>query len=275
ACYAARDMVGAYEVASAASIIGSDLLEPDASLDSSSSDRWGSCALALPAMARMSHGIAGRMKRISECLTMMRWMFDASSEVFGALNHVALAQTIVRHICLSLRMVVMAPQSVHMRSGCFLVLRKLSELEQVLNLGRLDLRNGHRYSQLIDKRIRKAAMTHSLPSNLPRPLVNTLSDNSTEDVDAEAEFRKSLSSPAVVVEKRPQRILQDLQNMCKYLYIALADDVYQNFRQDVKALVVPSNPFTENGLSEVAKVHGDLALYSRQDDFVSRDPSKT
>ena len=269
--YATKDLVSAYEMAGAASIVGAELDAPTASSQSSTSDKWGSCIDSVPAMVRMSHGLAGRMKRVLECLQMLRWMFDTSSGVFGALNHVALAHTIVRHICLAIRMIIMAPQSVHLRSGCLLILRKVSELEQVLHLGSLDLRHGHRYSQISDKARRTEAMALSLPAALPLP-VGMRTDKSTDTINAEAEFRRSLASPAMVVHKMPHRILQDTHNMCKVLYVSLADDVFQNFSESVKALVTRATESRENETSALAFAHEDASGYSGPHDL-SRDAS--
>jgi hypothetical protein len=238
-CFESRDIVTAYEMAGAAAIVGADFDGENASFGAPRvSALIDNTIDAVPAMVRMSHSLAGRMKRALECIRMVRWMFQGKKEFSGALNHMVLAQTIVRHICLAVRMIVMAPQSVRLRSGCVLLLRKISALEKLLNLGRLDLRNGHRYTNPTGKNNRSTT-DYSLPVGLPAPFVTNTSGSSTAaEVNAEAEFRKSMASPAVVVDKVPQKILQEIENICVYLYESLAHDVFQNFRADVKALVL-------------------------------------
>lgn len=244
--FASRDIVTAYELAGIAAIVGAPSVAENSVpvVSSNASGLIDSCMDALPAMVRMSHSMAGKMKRALECIHMVRWMFNGKNEFAGALNHLVLAHTIVRHICLSVRMIVMAPQSVRLRSGCVLLLRKISALEQMLNLGRLDLRNGHRYTFSKSKK-KNRTTDYSLPSELPVPVdtgANSSFTNSSSvpaEVNPEAEFRKSMASPVVVVDKAPQRILQEIENICTYLYEALAHDLFQNFRDEVKSLVNP------------------------------------
>jgi hypothetical protein len=94
------------------------------------------------------------MQRLIDCVDMVRWILSSAAESsggvgvsdgFNSLDYTALAMTLTRHVNLTLRMIIMAPQCVHLRGGCFLLLRRILQLENTLCLGRLPLTAGHLY----------------------------------------------------------------------------------------------------------------------------------
>jgi len=54
---------------------------------------------------------------------------DVSANNVNCLGH-----TIARYVCLSLKIVIMSPESVHLHGGCYIIIKLIEELESTLNI---------------------------------------------------------------------------------------------------------------------------------------------
>jgi len=153
----AHNLVSAYEQLGVAALIGGDYnaAQDDEAVQEVESP-WGKCFEVVPAMLRMRCSLAGKLQRLIDCVDMVRWILSSAAEAgrgvgvsdgFSSLDYTALATTLTRHVNLTLRLIVMAPQCTHLRGGCFLLLRRILQLEEILRLGRLPLTAGHLYVQ--------------------------------------------------------------------------------------------------------------------------------
>ena len=201
---------------------------------------------------------------------MIRWVLSSAAEAgsggrsdgFNTLDFTALAMTLTRHVMLTLRMIIMAPQSTHFRGGCFILLRRLLQLEKTLCLGRLSLTAGHLYvhSGAVDSGSGKmntkekgkgkgveGIPVSQLPHELPTPLLDLqeLKELQQEhlDIDALGMFRRAVTTqkttdndPASVFH-----VLTDITNMCTYLMEALAKDVHENIPESMHHLLTYSS----------------------------------
>lgn len=72
-------------------------------------------------LCRMLNSLPAQLLKIMQCM-------DVVSQILGresvtSVNVGFLGQTVARHICLALRLVITSPRCVHLIGGCYLVLR--------------------------------------------------------------------------------------------------------------------------------------------------------
>lgn len=203
---------------------------------------------------------------------MVRWILSSAVESgsggggrgdgFNSIDYTALAMTLTRHVSLTLRLIIMAPQSTHFRGGCFLLLRRLLLLEQTLCLGRLPLTAGHLYvhsssgggagiSDSSDEcSINKSgggAVGGGLSRELPIPLLDLqeLKELKQEnlEIDALGMFRRAFTSQKIT-DRDPKaafHVLTEITNMSQFLMQALASDVHDNMPDDIHRLLAFSS----------------------------------
>lgn len=152
----------------------------------------------------------GRLRSIIETIRIVRYMIDQSTS--SALDYIALANTIIRHICLACRKVVLLEECVSFRGGCVLLLHKLCQLEDCLCLGKLNLFNND--------------------TTLPHP---PLSKEYAEELwernltpDAVTEFKASVGRAMASSIALPIVLLNDIENMCEVLLHSLTDNMLTN-----------------------------------------------
>lgn len=121
--------------------------------DDSSNSYASASDLTLPAWIRLSRGLAGRLSKVISCLKMLqKMMSSSSSHSLVKLNPGSFARTVMRHVCLSLRLALMDPQCVHLNGGYVLILRALEELEASLCLPRLRVpQRGEKKDSFVDR----------------------------------------------------------------------------------------------------------------------------
>jgi len=152
----------------------------------------------------------GKVRSIIEIIRIVRHMLEQSST--NSLDYVALANTIIRHICLACRKAVLLEECVSFRGGCVLLLHKLCQLEDSLCLGKLNLFNND--------------MT------LPHP---PLAQDYAEELwernitpDAVAEFKASVARAMASPVALPVVLLNDIENMCEILLHSLTENMLPN-----------------------------------------------
>ena len=248
----ARNLVDAYEQLGMSSIIGSDYItSPSSGQEQQNKNTpptpWGNRFEVVPAMLRMRHSLAGKLHRLIDCVEMVSWVLSSASEAvtgsglgdgFNSINYKALLHTITRHVCLALRMVVMAPQCVHYRGGCLYLLRRVLDLEASLRIGRLPLSDGHILFESTGK-----APTCSLSMNLPTPLLSIEESNEMKqeklEVDPLGMFRRAFT--AQKSDQSAVRILSDISSMSHFLLQTLAEDVHKNTPHHIRNLLTFSS----------------------------------
>ena len=78
-----------------------------------------------------AQSLAFKLSHVIDCITIAKLILQSDRL---ARDMRALMVTISKHICSALRHALLAPQAVHFRSGCGLILRQLQALETILHL---------------------------------------------------------------------------------------------------------------------------------------------
>jgi hypothetical protein len=190
--------------------------------------------------------LTGKLHRLLDCVDMVLWVLagaaEAGSDGFTSLNFAALGATLTRHVCLTLRLVVAAPQSTHLRGGCFLLLRAVLRLESCLRLGRLLLTAGHLYLHSGGE-----SAPSQLSSELPVPLLDPheLQELRREklDIDALGMFRRAFTAQKATASDKHGAfaLLTDIRDMSQFLLQALAADVHHHVPEHIHRLLTHSS----------------------------------
>ena len=208
---------------------------------------------------------------------MVRWMISTAHDDHKSMNFEALAMTLTRHICLTTRMIIMAPQCTHLRGGCFALLRKVLEFEELLSLGRYPLSDGHLYVHHLEKgHIR---LTESLlSSKLPTPLLDLTELKELEqeqlDIDSLRMFRRAFTSQKtkhdLEEEKSALCLLTDIENMSQYLMQTIATDVHNNMPYYIHNMFTSTSAYRilRSTSSTVLPLHTESKVTSHENDLI-------
>jgi hypothetical protein len=97
-----------------------------------------------PMLLRMDCSLARKAHAVGTAVQLMLAVLRCENQR-SVRRPTALVQVLARHICLGSRLVVLSPQSVHLRGGCGQLLLLLEQVENAFELGRLRLLSCHSF----------------------------------------------------------------------------------------------------------------------------------
>lgn len=179
--------------------------------------QYRQCVTIFRSFSSLAFKLSTTITAINLCCNLL------SKESISSLDITVIGQTLIRHVCLAIRLIIWSPQCVHLIGGCVLILRKVAELEKVLKLSPLSLLESMK----------------SLPSTIPSQ--STLSTDigsmgikkgktkKDGQLSGESELRNALSIPESIIDAN--RLLHELLIMTTILLYPLITDLYENLSQ--------------------------------------------
>jgi hypothetical protein len=193
--YAHGNLVDAYEQLALSGLIGSPkyAISPH------------DMPFTLSSYIRMKHSLAGKLDKVIKCMEMLIWMLsESSSESSTTLNLAGLANTLMRHVALPLRLIILNDQEVHLRSGCLLILQKLEDLEKYLCLPRIAI------------------------SAVDTSMFDIEKNSNLFTAEVEIKFRRALGLNGKFLANIPVMNLRELCDYAKCILYGLQSDIHQN-----------------------------------------------
>jgi hypothetical protein len=192
----------------------------------------------LPDAARMLDSLAHKAQCVTQTLRMLRHLLpgvrDGHGDSLHSLHVDGLTATLVLHACLSVRLLISAPQCVHFLGGCFLVLTAVDELETTLNLGRYALSNGMRSGYKMHSDKEAAAWKLPVPDLDPEVALEMHEMKVT--IDGATGVRRALGTGSHALSRALECICK-LEGLCAMLTQALSEDVHRCCEQTIGAFV--------------------------------------
>ncbi len=159
---------------------------------------------------RMNTSLAANFHRTVQMVRMCRGLVDDPE--ITTLDVASFRITLVKYVCLGLRLGLLSPQCVHLRSGCHQILQKLLQLEGLLKIAPMPLK--------ITKPVVVTAERAGIKTETYRiPGAVVTDEEASWD---ESELRKALGQPSTLQEV--SEVMRELDCMCSVLLEALGRD---------------------------------------------------
>jgi hypothetical protein len=163
-------------------------------------------------LTRYNTSLATNFKKLFETMRMCRHLLEAGEATtmdIGAFRH-----TMVKYVCLGLRLCILSPQCCHMRGGCHVLLTRILDLEGLLKLAPMP-------TKITQPLVVVAGTADNLGTGKFRNSGHVVTPvEKSWDVN---ELRKALGQPATVSEAAV--LLTHLEGKCLVLLDALGSDI--------------------------------------------------